>query len=603
MDIYKNFRITKRLWEQNSISKRHDEPTYLSFRLQFASNMDNVYNIATNATANFDTMPHPLFDIKSYSGNNTGFAGEQSYEIEPGSYSAYDYLINANEPARAELLIDFINKFNILQRDFPYYFQSISGIGDLLKIDTKKGQRIPKDTKLTITCLEGLDLRMSYLLNLYRKIAWDDVYQRWILPDMMRYFTLKIFISEFRVFHTPSNGNTTNSENNNLTGVSVNNSNKSVPLYLSVLDDVLPTWEIQCEMCEFDINDIEYSYINDMNVGSTPEMASIKFSIKVGNIKELQIYPAFKYMFLSDRQLNGPNRLKSGAEHSSISNANNKYEYPTSLLIAQSREGDEANTYHESGTSYNQMENSYALFGQSGPGANNVWGKEDAVEVNSTQNETWIGNAITWGKGFATNVINKTIDKAKITKIDALGLSYTEITTALQSKNVIAAMGMIRKGVNDVVQSYENGPSSKLDQPIETDNILKEFLETLTISDATDDDTLMLKTIANQVLSDNKMWQQIKDYSMATNLIGINETNTFKDIEGKTTLSDLYKKESINKNELISTNPINNVLPNAVSKKLDNIEIIEFTPSSLYKNVNLEKIEQPIASKATNSKI
>ena len=113
------------------------------------------------------------------------------------------------------MLLDFIEKWNTLQNNYQYYFQNISGIDSLLKIDPKRGIRVSKDGKVTIKMLEGLDLRITHLLNLYRKIAWDDVYQRWILPDMMRYFMMDIYITEFRIFHqsssisNPSNQKTT----------------------------------------------------------------------------------------------------------------------------------------------------------------------------------------------------------------------------------------------------------------------------------------------------------------------------------------------------------------------------------------------------------
>ncbi|MEG1363847.1 MAG: hypothetical protein RSC92_05410, partial [Clostridia bacterium] len=88
-----------------------------------------------------------------------------------------------------ELLSRFINLFNIIQYDFQYYFQSIEGLEDLLKTNTTRGSRTSKESVLTINCMEGLDRRLYHIMNLYKKIAWDDEFQRWILQDMMRYFT------------------------------------------------------------------------------------------------------------------------------------------------------------------------------------------------------------------------------------------------------------------------------------------------------------------------------------------------------------------------------------------------------------------------------
>ena len=125
-NIYKTFRAVEALTNRYTLSKRFDEPTYFSFRLIFGHNSDDVYNIADN-TAFYDTMPHPLFDL--------GFTTKRSETFNPDSpfiptiireehsYSALQYLIEANEPTRALMLEEFVSKFNQLQNDFPYYFQ------------------------------------------------------------------------------------------------------------------------------------------------------------------------------------------------------------------------------------------------------------------------------------------------------------------------------------------------------------------------------------------------------------------------------------------------------------------------------------------------
>jgi len=44
-------------------------------------------------------------------------------------------------------------------------------------------------------------LKIRTLMELYRKAAWDDEYQRWILPENMRQFKMIIYIFERRTFH------------------------------------------------------------------------------------------------------------------------------------------------------------------------------------------------------------------------------------------------------------------------------------------------------------------------------------------------------------------------------------------------------------------
>lgn len=610
-NIYKKFRAVEKLANRYSLSKRFDEPTYFSFRLIFGHNNDDVYNIANNS-ALYDTMPHPLFDLGLTSVTLPGIPRFGSLEpapsqpiitTEPNSYSALQYLVESNEPTRAAMLQEFIQKFNQLQNDFPYYFQAIEGISDLLKIDHKRGQRINNDTILTITCLEGLDLRMSYLMNLYRKIAWDDVYQRWVLPDMMRYFTLKIYLAEFRTFHIAQTSSQPGGglgdipvAGNTLPYPYTAQTQGNLPMYLSVLDDILPTWEITCEMCEFDIANLEYDHINNLNVGDDPNQGQVKFGIKVGNIKELQIYPMFVHKYLSDRKINGLNRSKED-EISTFENSNNRYLYPISLKIAQAREKQVFDDSHVSGLPFNEMRNNNTMFGQGGPGADNNWGSpdDDVQRFSATQPSTWVGNAINFGTAYAKNFVNQYIDKGKITTIPGLGVSFNEVKAALETKNVVGALGLIRKGINEVTNQFADAPSSRLDQNIQTDRVMREFLGTLSRSNATDEDSKLLTDAANMALSDRGIWEKIRDFSMATDLTGTGEVNIGGKIEGAQDYMNAIQ-QSNRENGLSISESLQQTDFNAVSGNIDENQIDTGVPSSLLPGSIQDNVDQGLAS-------
>jgi len=554
-NLYKVFRNVKN--DSLSLQKRFDEPTYFSFRLVFGDPLDAIYNYA-GSQALYDTMPHPLFNdqtgILNIAGTNTTFTVS-----DDAVYSSLKYLQNANEPTRAAMLKDFIAKFNELQYNYPYYFQTVEGIPDMLKIDPTKGQRIANDRKLNITCLEGLDLRMSYLLNLYRKIVWDDVYQRWVLPDMMRYFTLKIYLAEFRTFHEAQiSQNTGEAGPTEQVG--------AAPMYLTILDKYFPTWEITCEMCEFDLTDISFEHLTNLSIATDPQQGAVKFGIKVGNIKEIQTYPVFENMFLIDRKLNGPNRAKDAI--STSGEDNNSYLYPASLQIAQHRGPSTPENRHVSGRPFVERANEDNT-NEADIIQEQVGGTFD-VNFNATQPNTWAGNAIKFGKSYAEDFVNKLIDKGKVTPIPGLGVSFNEVKTAIESKNIISALGMIRKGVNEVVNQYGNAPSSKLDQPIQTDKILSAFLLELTKSEATDNDTVLLKGMASMALNNRGIWEKIKDYSLATNLVGPGEVNTLKTIDSNTGKSMHAEKFK------------------ATTNKLEVGSILELAPSSQATNSKLQ---------------
>ena len=198
-----------------------DEPTYLTFKLDFFSDEVN-----TNLSFLYDSLPQALFSVgsqaPSYADNkNTidlwdpdltdvgsfieGFTNKASFTPEGFStdrpYSALEYLYSRNEDYRCYLLAKFLKGWNDLQTKYQYYFQEIDGLDELFKSDPSKGQKIEKSHTITIKCLEGIDQKVKYLLSLYKAAAWDDHYQRWILPDIYRYFKLDIYISEIRTFH------------------------------------------------------------------------------------------------------------------------------------------------------------------------------------------------------------------------------------------------------------------------------------------------------------------------------------------------------------------------------------------------------------------
>lgn len=290
--------------EGKMTKKRYDEPTYLTFRINFfpESNVSDsgISHLSNNVYNNFsfNDMPEPLLELND----------ENKY------YSSYKYLKDfVNESYRASLLEDFINLLFELNFNFPYYIKSIDGINDLLDVDVKRGTRIKKDAVLTIKCYEGLDQRITTLKKLYKKIAWDDEYQRWILPDMMRYFKMDIYISEFRIFHkSKTNNNNSFVEKNmskNASKVATINTIKNVlqdldnllgmdksvgyePWILTsdVINDIIPTTKIECRMCEFDISNM-FSELSSLLANNPKEklLDDLEIKIKVGNINEVLV--------------------------------------------------------------------------------------------------------------------------------------------------------------------------------------------------------------------------------------------------------------------------------------------------------------------------
>ena len=365
-------------------ARAYDEPTYLTFRVEFIfeddirnrvyNNNDVFYKSLNGILPTYDFMPEPFLEdsVKVTNTDNEGnskkvdyFEGiEQTQQALDGSghvenkigssrYSTEHYLRESlGEYRRASMLETFKKALKDIQYVYPFYFTSISGLQNLTNVDPKRGMRL-KDAVITIDCLEALDQRITYLLNLYRKIVWDDVYQRWVVPDMMRYFGMKIYVSEVRLFHTWMPNARKKQENkytntvdalNNATypgktdvigaiqnavaqGTAISNSflgtqsniTKAVNLVSSAVDSasevyagikdimndllavdnainhVMPTICYECHMCEFDISET-MSHIDSLDSWNSRKSISPKIKIKVGQVKEYQDYPLNRYL-------------------------------------------------------------------------------------------------------------------------------------------------------------------------------------------------------------------------------------------------------------------------------------------------------------------
>lgn len=191
-----------------------NDPTYLTFRVEFGDwgystrNFNEILTYAQSESPNgygasykyrYDDYPMGLLD--------PNFA-EDSIKAFPNYsfnnqvvYNAYNYLLQRNEDTRAEYLKNFVIGLYEIQHDYPYIFQDISGIDSLVDFSDERGYRI-KDGEISITCLEGLSQKVRTLMELYKKAAWDEVYQRWILPQNYRQFKMIIYVFERRRFHS-----------------------------------------------------------------------------------------------------------------------------------------------------------------------------------------------------------------------------------------------------------------------------------------------------------------------------------------------------------------------------------------------------------------
>ena len=387
-DLYTDgFLVQDSQFAPNFFARAFDEPTYLTFKVEFnfgdveseyrnmAYNNNGLLENITDSRLDtmYDYLPEPFLEPHRRESKNrfmessyrttsytedgdiyTGDPGGEAYtenDIVDASlgktYSTETYLdINLGDHGRAALLHNFKLALQDIQNNFPYYLQSINGINSLFKVDSASGIRL-KDAKIELECMEGLDLKITQLLNMYKKIVWDDVYQRWILPDMMRYFNMKIYISEIRLFHDFVKGKPEKQQLHNFSEKDKRNSlysnkdkwydtatnalrtatalsntflgtksnlNTAINYAASTYDTarglydsisgaivdinmcnnafnyIMPTICIDCHMCEFDITNIN-NHLDSLKAYKVTESPKPKIVINVGQAKDTQIYP------------------------------------------------------------------------------------------------------------------------------------------------------------------------------------------------------------------------------------------------------------------------------------------------------------------------
>lgn len=150
---------------------KYNDPTYLGFVFLFND---------------FDTKQSPLL-------------ARGTDSAPPPVGSALDYLASINDGPRYQYLKLFQELLLDTNYWMPWYWQQIEGIDKVwdygsLKDPYKGGN----DSRIKITTLESIDLRVTALMDLYRKACFDYEFRREIVPSNLRKFQVSIFIQEIR---------------------------------------------------------------------------------------------------------------------------------------------------------------------------------------------------------------------------------------------------------------------------------------------------------------------------------------------------------------------------------------------------------------------
>ena len=99
-------------------------------------------------------------------------------------------------------MLGFISGMKKMTLDYPYIIQGISGLDTAY--NKHYGIKDPYlgsgDDKITLTCLESLDLRVSSMFNRYFNAVYDRQYRRERVPINLRRFNCSIYVHDVRNF-------------------------------------------------------------------------------------------------------------------------------------------------------------------------------------------------------------------------------------------------------------------------------------------------------------------------------------------------------------------------------------------------------------------
>jgi hypothetical protein len=263
-----------------------EDPTYLGFRLVF----------------DFDP---------SYRNLETFETDDALFARKAGLESAQQYLRSIGMPNRADALEEFRLMLQYINKNAPWFFQSVEGVADLWRIDPEEFNNMrAKGRTLKFNCLESIDLRITALADLYRKATFDAKYMRDLLPENLKWFTLKLQVAEMRAFQRIAAAarqeriaTAVANRNQNVSSVSGESVLNTVSLQFEDVPNLISIMEFNLSHCHFDFSE-SFPTDNTISMGGDMNMAKQSFKIHVHKIIEKNEYVPLK-LKLSDKVKGG----------------------------------------------------------------------------------------------------------------------------------------------------------------------------------------------------------------------------------------------------------------------------------------------------------
>ena len=203
----------------------YQDPTYLSFTLLFDMQLTS-----------------PLFN-----GEAAGFMKKHLVTADKAKYQH-----------KLDSLLAFKEALYKINSEMPWHWQTLGGVERMVQFTPENPFFGGDDAKLTIGCLETINLNIAGLMQLYRKAVWDESRWCYVLPPNLRKFTMYLFISVVRGLYD-------NSADGVLTGESLR-----------------PYFMFELRFCEFDMTSGNKA-LTDLSAAA-PEAASNEIIINYNRV-------------------------------------------------------------------------------------------------------------------------------------------------------------------------------------------------------------------------------------------------------------------------------------------------------------------------------
>lgn len=239
----------------------YEDPTYLGFYFRFLPHTTFTSNI------DLDYLPQGLFlgadDVEVTTEQGNGAAGGVPGTVTYHPDSAVSFLRRRGEYYRSDMMTEFIQGMMYLSKKTPWVFEKVTGLSDIWKIDPKNNWRT-KEKKITFDCTESINMRMTYLIDLYRKAVYDAEYMRYMLPETQRYFSMELVITEIRTMQRSG----------------------------GILWEPATFLSFQFDYCEFDFFSDAPAYLESPTryAQAGQEAPTVKIPIKIGKVRETNSY-------------------------------------------------------------------------------------------------------------------------------------------------------------------------------------------------------------------------------------------------------------------------------------------------------------------------